>query len=61
MDEALLKHGPLSDYEQGLVDGLFRHAWMKDGTYYVGTGIYTLGQSIDAAITQSRERGGRVL
>jgi hypothetical protein len=54
--QAVEKHQPLSDFEQGLVAGLYQHAWMKDGTYYVGTGIFTLGQAIDRAITGHRER-----
>jgi len=45
---------PLTDFEQGLVAGLRQHSWMKDGTTYVGTGIYTLGQAIVVGIERHR-------
>jgi hypothetical protein len=34
-------------YYQGVLDGLWRYAWMKDGTYYVGTTGKTLREAKD--------------
>ena len=33
-------------YREGLIEGLTRYAWWKDGTGYVGTGSKTLKQAI---------------
>lgn len=34
-------------YVAGLLDGLGRHTWMRDGITYVGNGTYTLEQARD--------------
>jgi len=33
-------------YEQGLKDGIWKYAWMKDGVYYVGTTGSTYKEAI---------------
>ena len=35
------------DYYDGLRDGVYRFAWMKDGTYYVGTCGTTLKKAYE--------------
>lgn len=35
--------------EEGFMEGLRRHTWMKDGTTYVGNGTYTLKEAIESA------------
>lgn len=40
---------PSRTYEQGVLDGLDRHTWMRDGVTYVGNGTYTLRQAIQMA------------
>ena len=35
-------------YYKGVLEGLWRYAWMKDGVYYVGT----TGQTLKAAQAQ---------
>ena len=35
-------------YYKGVLEGLWRYAWMKDGVYYVGT----TGQTLKAAQSQ---------
>jgi hypothetical protein len=60
-EEAIKKHEPLSLYESGLVEGLRKYSWMKDGVTYVGTTGTTLGTAVDKAIADARElwpRGG---
>jgi hypothetical protein len=37
----------LSEYEQGIVEGMTMFAWWKDGTQYVGTCGTTLEQAVD--------------
>lgn len=54
-EEAIAKHEPFSEYERGLVEGIYRYAWMRDGTFYVGTTGSTLGNAIDRALTEHRE------
>jgi len=34
-------------FVDGLIIGLKRHTWMKDGTTYVGNGTYTLKEAIE--------------
>ena len=36
-------------YVKGLCDGITAYAWMKDGTYYVGTTGRTLAQALENA------------
>lgn len=36
----------LSAYYEGMKDGVRRHAWMKDGVSYVGSGFYTLKEAL---------------
>jgi predicted transcriptional regulator len=38
-------------YVVGLCDGIRAYAWMKDGTYYVGTTGRTLAQALEDAQT----------
>jgi hypothetical protein len=57
-EEAIEKHQPLSPYELGLVAGIYLFAWQKDGVFYVGTTGALLGDGIDRAITEYRERAG---
>lgn len=59
-EAALEKHMPLTPYEQGLVDGIYRYAWMKDGTFFVGTTGKLLGDAIDQAITEYRRERAQV-
>ena len=42
-------------YYQGVLEGLWRYAWMKDGTYYVGTTGKTL-KSAQAMVEQELEK-----
>jgi len=44
----------LTEYEKGYLDGLWSHAWWKDGTCYVGTTGRTYK---DAAERFMHERG----
>jgi hypothetical protein len=53
-EEAIAKHEPFSEYERGLIDGIRRFSWMKEGTTYVGTTGRTLGDAVDRAITEHR-------
>lgn len=39
--------GELTEYEQGFLAGIRLYAWMKDGTYYVGTTGSTLEQAVE--------------
>lgn len=55
-EEAIAKHEPLSERENGLVAGLHAYSWMKDGQTFVGTGSRLLGDAIDRMITESRAR-----
>lgn len=34
-------------YEQGVIDGMTRYAWWKDGVQYVGTAGMTLAEAIE--------------
>lgn len=54
-DEVIEKWSPLSDYERGLADGLYMFSIMRDGTLYVGSGIYTAAQGLDRAIREHRQ------
>jgi hypothetical protein len=42
----------LSDYAEGYIAGLKAYAWMKDGTYYVGTTGTTLAQAVENRLRQ---------
>lgn len=42
----LEKSGQLTDYDQGWIGGVRQFAWMREGTYYVGTTGMTLGDAI---------------
>lgn len=53
-EEALAKHGELTEYERGLVDGIRRYSWMKDGQTFVGTTGSLLGDAVDRALTAHR-------
>jgi hypothetical protein len=57
-EEAVAKHEPLSAYEKGLVAGIYRYAWMRDGVFYVGTTGRTLGDAVDRALTECRRESG---
>lgn len=37
-------------FVNGLLEGLRRHTWMKDGVTYVGNGTYTLSDAIDMLV-----------
>lgn len=57
-EEALDKHGGyalLSPYEKGYVEALYAYAVHLDGRLIVGSGIHTLGQAVDAFLSE-RER-----
>lgn len=43
-------------YYEGLRTGVRRYAWWKNGTQYVGSGLYTLAQAL-AAIDQAEAAG----
>lgn len=43
-------------YYEGLRDGVRRYAWWKDGTQYVGGGVYTLADAI-AGIDRAERAG----
>lgn len=43
-------------YYEGLRDGVTRYAWWKDGTQYVGSGVYTLADALNT-IDQAEQAG----
>lgn len=45
----------LRAYYRGILEGLWRYAWMKDGTYYVGTTGKTL-KSAQTMVEQELEK-----
>jgi hypothetical protein len=59
-EEAVAKHEPLSSHERGLVEGIYRYAWMRDGVFYVGTNGHTLGEAVDLAITEYRSANASI-
>lgn len=42
----------LDPYARGLLDGIARFAWMKDGTTYVGTTGWTLEQAFESVLRE---------
>lgn len=46
----------LTEYERGVIDGLWMYAWWKDGVVYVGTTGTTYALAVDRFL---RERGHR--
>ena len=45
----------LTDYQRGVIDGMYRYAWMKDGVYYVGTTGTTLDAAIERVLAEEIE------
>ena len=44
-------------YYEGLREGVWRFAWMKDGVYYVGTTGKTLKQALADIETEENKTG----
>lgn len=38
-------------YKQGFIDGMTAFAWMRDGTYWLGSGMYTLRSRVEVVET----------
>jgi len=53
-ENGILKQDAQSEFLRGVVEGLSKYAWWKDGTVYVGTCGTTLQQAIERASDEYR-------
>jgi hypothetical protein len=50
------EYNALPDYLRGMLDGMWRFAWWKDGEVYVGTTGTTYAQAVDDLLKEKNRR-----